>query len=336
MDRIDRRVRRLIRLYPRTWRQRYGEEMTAVLVEQMAESGSSLRLRADVVREAGQERLRDLGLRLGGSGSVDRDRVGVALVYSCLLVFVGLAWGMVSQLHTGVTETQAAGGSTPIVVRMCGDVLSGVLVVALAVGGLAAVRGVIGVIRAVPTTTARGMLGPGLFFVGGLGTLSVVGWTADRAHWFTPAGAALPHAGVANLATLWIRGVVAPITPAWVHPSLFWHMPAGEVIAVLLAPLGCLAMAFGLVRLAFRLPSRSTAPSSRVVLARGVVAVMAVFVIVCGRWLAAPTGGLTGHASLLVPGHTAFGVLMVLVGLTAGAAVGAHAMRLPRRRLGIR
>lgn len=336
MDQVERRVCRLVRLYPRSWRQRYGEEMTAVLIEQIAESGSSLRLRADVVREAGHERLRDVGLRLGGSDPVDRDRAGTAMVYSCLIVFVGLACGMVSQLRTGLTETQASGGSTPDLVRLCGELLSGLLVLALVVCCLAAAGGAIGVIRAVRTTPTKRLLGPGLLFVGGLGTLSVVGWTADRAHWFTPAGAALPHGGGAKLATLWIRGLVAPITPAWVHPSLFAHMPAGELIAVLLAPLGGLALAFGLAGLALRLPGSSTGPRSRVVMARGVVAVMAVYVIVCSRWLAAPTGPGTGHADLLAPGHTAVGVLIVLVLLTVLAAVGAHSMRLPRRRLGIR
>jgi hypothetical protein len=332
MDQVERRVRRLVCLYPRSWRQRYGEEMTAVLNEQMAESGSSLRLRADVVREAGHERLRDVGLRLGGSDPADRVRAGTALVYSCLVVFVGLACGLVSQLRTGLTETRASGGLAPVVVRLCSELLSGLLVLALVVCCLAAARGSIGVIRAVRTTQTKGLLGPGLLFVGGLGTLSIVGWTADRAHWFTPAGAALPHGGGAELATLWIRGVVAPITPAWVHPLLFGHMPAGELIAVLLAPLGCLAMAFGLARLALRLPDSSTAQSSRVAMARGVVTVMAVFVIVCIRWLAAQTRPGAGHADFLVPGHTAVGVLMVLGALTALAAVGAHGMRPPRRR----
>lgn len=336
MDQVERRVRRLVRLYPRSWRQRYGEEMAAVLTEQMAESGSSLRLRADVVRGAGHERLREVGLRLAGSDPVDRVRAGTAMVYSCLIVFVGLACGIVSQLRTGLTETQASGGSTPVVVRVWGELLSGLLVLVLVVCCLAAARGAIGMFRAVRTTAAKRLLGPGLLFVGGLGTLSVVGWTADQAHWFTPAGAALPHGGGAKLATLWIRGVVAPITPAWIHPSLFGHMPAGELIAVLLAPLGCLAMAVGLARLALCLPGSSATPRSRMAMSRGVVTVMAVFVIVCTRWLAAPTASGTEHANLLVPGHTAVGVLMVLVALTALAAVGAHNMRLPRRRLGMR
>ena len=120
--------------------------------------------------------------------------------------------------------------------------------------------------------------------------LSAVGWAADDTSWYTPAGAALPGRGPLHVGTWWIRGLVAPITPVWVHPTMFWRMPGGQLAAVLVAPVACLAAAAALLRTV-----RAIAPSPLgggawdAAFAYAIVTAMAAFVVAAVRWIAAPT-----------------------------------------------
>ena len=52
-DRVRRRVARLVRWYPRSWRERYGDELADVLEQSIAERPRSLRRAADVAPGAG-------------------------------------------------------------------------------------------------------------------------------------------------------------------------------------------------------------------------------------------------------------------------------------------
>ena len=65
---IDRRAERLLRWYPAAWRDRYGEEMTGLIVDMSDGRRLSWRLRADVAAAGARERLRVRGgdARSGG------------------------------------------------------------------------------------------------------------------------------------------------------------------------------------------------------------------------------------------------------------------------------
>jgi hypothetical protein len=78
---------RLMRLYPPSWRARYGEELEALILEMSAGRRVPWRMRADVAGAGGRERLRGLGL--GGDGSPRaRARGGAALVLWAWALFV--------------------------------------------------------------------------------------------------------------------------------------------------------------------------------------------------------------------------------------------------------
>jgi hypothetical protein len=80
-------ARRLLRLYPRAWRERYGEELEALLTDLNENEGLSWRMRVDVARGGLRERLRVCGL---GPGVAPRERAqfGAVLVLWAWVLFV--------------------------------------------------------------------------------------------------------------------------------------------------------------------------------------------------------------------------------------------------------
>ena len=322
-DRSAVRAARLARLYPREWRERFPDFEEALAVE-LAENCRGVY--CDVVGTAVAERLRDIGVIPRGPADVSRS--GLALIYAALVPFAGLALGMWSQLHTGLASLGAA---TPPVLRVSNLLLSvGTLVVLVALP-LAIVLFMADArhIRNDPRKRVARygfVAGPSLAFVGALAVLTVAGWSADRSRWYSPAAAALPYRGPGHLATMWVRGIIATITPAWIHPTLFARMPTGELVAALLAPVAGFIAAAALFRLIARLPLR--APSrANIALAATAFGMMFISVVACARWLLdhpAREGATTLQARTdqLAPGHTGWVVVSMLVVLTIIALVG--------------
>ena len=317
------RAARLVRLYPREWRQRFPD-FEEVLAGEFVENRRGVY--CDVVRTAFAERLRDVGVI--PKRPVDGARSGLALIYAALVPFAGLALGMWSQLHTGLASL---GPATPPVLRASNlSLFIGTLVVlvALPIAILLFAADVPSVRNGTGKRVAsyRLVVRPSLAFVGALAVLTVAGWSADRSGWYSPAAAALPHHGPGLLATLWVRGIIAIISPAWIHPTLFQKMPTGELAAALLAPVAALTGAAALFRLITRLPLRTPRLAS-VLLAATTFGMMFVSVVACGRWLLDhPTREdattLEPHADQLAPGHTGWVVVLMLAALTVVALVG--------------
>jgi hypothetical protein len=322
-DRASRRASRLARLYPRRWREQFPD-FEGVLVQELA--GHPRGVRRDILRAAMVERLREAGVI--PKRPADGVRSGLALIYAALIPFTGLALGMWSQLHTGLAYYTVA---TPVL-RASNLLLTVGALAVLVVLPLAIVLVVADVGRnwsgggSWGLPRYRPLVRPSLAFLGSLGVLTVTGWAADRSHWYSQAAAALPHEGPRQIATLWVRGIVATITPAWIHPTLFAQMPSGELVAVLLAPLAVLAAAGALFRLIVLFPLRS--PSRvNLVLAAGAVGMMFVSVVACGRWLLDHPGreGATvpqAAADPLAPGHTGWVVVILLAALAVTSLVG--------------
>ena len=72
---------RLVRLYPRAWRERYGDELEALIVESSEGGRLHWRTWLDVARAAGRERLRSAGL--GGDAPAAEEARGGALLVMC-------------------------------------------------------------------------------------------------------------------------------------------------------------------------------------------------------------------------------------------------------------
>jgi hypothetical protein len=323
-DRTVRRAARLVWLYPRRWRQQFPD-FVEVLTQEIAEHSPGVR--RDVVRAAVVERLREGGIiSKQPSGQA---RSGLALIYAALVLFAGLAMGMWSQLRTGLASQRVA---APPVLRASELLLTVGMLAVLVVLPFAIVLLATGVWRTRKDAGAvqRGpywpFVRPALTFIGSLAVLTVAGWGADRSGWYSPAAVALPYRGPGHFATLWIRGIIAAITPAWVHPSLLARMPTGELVAALVAPLAALALARAVFRLIVRFPLRAPGRAN-VVLAVSAVGMMLVSVVASVRWLlnhpiregATP---VLARSDQLAPGHTGWVVVLLLAGLGTAALVG--------------
>ena len=77
---------RLLRLYPRSWRLRYGDELEALILDMSGPQRVPWRIRADVAVSGGRERLRAAGL--GGDSADARVRGGASLVLWAWALFV--------------------------------------------------------------------------------------------------------------------------------------------------------------------------------------------------------------------------------------------------------
>jgi hypothetical protein len=319
----DRYAACLARLYPAPWRRQFPDFVEVLKVEL---PGRPLRVTADAVVTSTVERFRSAGVLPTGPG--DRSRSGLAVVVAAMLPFAALSIGMWSQLHTGLA---AQGLGAPVTLK--GTVI--ILAVATTVGLVTATIGVAAIalrwLRSRPcqprgADPKSSITRPVFAFTLSLGALSLSGWLADRSGWYSPAAAGLPHHGAAQLPTLWIRGIVAMITPAWVHPTIFGQMPPGELLATLAAPIATIVATASLVGLVRRLPA---APSRRVEagLAIGAVGTMTLAVGACARWLLIHPGRQGAlprlpSADPLAPGHTGWLVVIALAALTMVAAVG--------------
>lgn len=312
----ERTAGRLFRAYPREWRAQFPD-FASCLQAQLEENDSGVR--RNVLRAAAIERLRASGL-LAKLPS-DRARTGLGLIYGTLVPFVVLALGMASQLRVGI-GSQAA---TSPVLRG-----SDLLMTVAALGALVALPCALVLMAHEGRRGSRRtrLIVPAGVLIAAFATLTLDGWVADRSGWYSPAAAALPSAGISHLLTLWVRGAIAPVTPAWFHPSLFGLMPSGQIFAAFSAPPALLATAASLFVLISRLPLKHAgrADLSLAVLA---FAVMCLSVVASCRWLIAHpdrTGATPAlaRADQIAPGHTGWTVIAGLTMLAVVAMTGLH------------
>lgn len=95
----------LLRWYPKRWRQRYGDELVALMEDTYGEVKVPLSKRRDVLRGAMTEHLRELGLTPGHAGPTERLRSGSLLV-ACgwtLFVIAGSAFAKMTEHWIGAT-----------------------------------------------------------------------------------------------------------------------------------------------------------------------------------------------------------------------------------------
>jgi hypothetical protein len=173
---VDRTSRLLLSLYPAGWRARYGEELEALIVE--ASGGRvTWRVRFDVARAAGRERLRSAGLAGDGPPRA-RMRAGSLLVLYAWALFVVAGIGTQK-----VSEHWQA--STPVAGRSLPSTAFDVLIVGAAIGSALVV---IGIAAALPSAVRflRGggwrcvrrpvLLAGALTFAAALAAVPIVVW----------------------------------------------------------------------------------------------------------------------------------------------------------------
>jgi hypothetical protein len=336
------RAARLLRWYPRGWRDRYGEEFTELLISDIEERPRSAERALDVAHGGVMARLTDAGLvggplpALGGGVVTPQLRyrqVSASLGSLCcvLAVFLTIAAALWSELV--IYRQAAAPLRRPAATALLAtDVISVAMPVLLALALAAALPVLVTLIArflTVGRVRRRALSKPALvlvvcvmyLFIGGRHFEN--GWPGTGGHGsFVPAGLA---------AFEWATSL--SVSAYWAHPvSFFGSFPRPEVYWMGTSPLALAAAVFAAAVIIRRAGLSPRVLAFEVRLAVLACAVMAV-VFGAAAWWVATSGGNRLASELLPPFHAGRIDLACTALLAMMLPVAAQAARVARREL---
>jgi hypothetical protein len=245
---LDRRVARLLRWYPRTWRDRYGDEFAAFLRSELSERPRSPVRTFDVARAGVNARLARAGLTNPGSEDHEHLQAGLATVAGALAVFLAFGTAMWSQLTIGWQWSQPATAATTTAVLVMSATM--VLFTCLAAAAVAPVLA--SAVRQI-RPRASVLVRPSLLCIAGAVLLVVGarhfgnGWPGTGGHHWAHRG--LVPGGVLAFgwaSTLWI-------TSYWAHPAALAAFPRAELWWMATSPVATACVVVGAVKVTRRL-----------------------------------------------------------------------------------
>jgi hypothetical protein len=277
----ERRAARLVCWYPASWRARYGDEFSELLVADMVERPRSWRRNLDAARCGIGSRMADAGLARSSVAPYEQTRAGLATLACATGAFLAFAVAMWSQLGIGWqwSKPDTAGTAAAVLAMTGAMVLFGALAAA------AALPLVWSVVRQFLARRGAPLRWPSAMFLAG-GLLLVVGGRHFENGWPGTGGHAWAHQGLVPggvFAFAW--AATLSVTSYWAHPGALSTFPFSELVWMLLSPV---ALAFLVVATAKTM--RRLELSTRVVhhvsrLAVGACLAMVVFVGGACAWI---------------------------------------------------
>jgi hypothetical protein len=298
MSRAEKRARRLLLSYPRAWRERYGDEFSALLLADIAERPRSWSRALDVARRGGAARL-----GLGGAVHAGARLAVIVCSGSAFVLFGTAVW---AQLAIGWQWSRPATPATSaaIVAMAC---LLGLFAMLAAVG-------IAPVLWAVVTRFAagrgRGLAGPFAVFLAGT-VVAVLGARHFAAGWPGTGGHPWAHqhllpARVAAFA--WAETL--SVTSYWAHPGPLLGFPPDELLWMAASPVALVAAVAGAARMIRRIELSSRVLRFELMLAQVAGGLMVAFVVAVCCWIA--SGG-TGPRDLFHVGAIDFVAVAAMV-----------------------
>jgi len=296
------RAERLLRWYPKTWRSRYGEEFTELLISDIGERPRSWWRTADVIRGGIVARLADAGLCGCAPGAApqaraSQARASLASLACCAAVFLGFGGAMWSQLTIGWqwSEPDTAG------VAVATFVTSGAMLAFAVLAVLAALPVTWSVASRLARGRPPGLLGPSVLFLAGLAIVVAGGrhfgngWPGTGGHPWARQG--LVPGGVAAFS--WASTL--SVSSFWAHPGALAAFPAPELAWMAVSPLAVTCAVAGAATVVRRaeLSPRILAFETR--LGAAACVTMVVFLGGCCAWIAdrSPGPGNLFHAGAI-------------------------------------
>jgi hypothetical protein len=281
----EQRATRLVRWYPKTWRERYGEEFTELLICDITERPRSAARTLDVARGGILARLAMAGLGAWsldtGPDPADRARTSLAWLAGSLAVFLGFGAAMWSQLTIGWQWSAPDTTATRVATIVMSASMAGFVVLAVAAAAP---------ILCSPRIPGR----PALLVLAGATVLVIGarhfgnGWPGTGGHpW---AGRGLVPGGVA--AFCWASTL--SVSSYWAHPGWLSHFPAAELAWMAVSPLAIAAVVAGLVMIIRRSDLSEHALRFEAWVGIAAAAVMVLFLAGCCAWIV--DGGPGPHA----------------------------------------
>ena len=323
------RAARLLRWYPKSWRSRYGDEFTELLMSELSEQPRSWRRSFDVMRSGLAARLSSAGL---GGRMLDPSlqvRASLAALGCAMAGFLVFGTAMWSQLTIGWqwARPDTAATAAAMVVMSC----TMVLFVALAV--LAAIPVAWHALTRLARGQWRGLLGPAALIVGG-GALLVAGSRHFGNGWPGTGGHAWAHQGLVPggvAAVSWSSTL--SISSYWAHPGALSSFPAAEIAWMAVSPVAVVCVVMGAAKALLRLDLSPRTLRYEARLSVAAALGMLVFLGACCAWV---LDGGPGPRNLFHAGAIDLGGLVVMAGALlvayrassrargAGVAVPAH------------
>jgi hypothetical protein len=329
-------VARLLRWYPRTWRDRYGAEFAELLLSDLEERPRSAARTLDVMRGGVLARFASAGLcgfplRSGGAtpGADAADSHVTASLISlgcCAAVFLSFGAAMWSQLTiawqwSGTAGATSVAGAATVATTAAMPVL---LVLAI----LAALPVLFTVAKSLVSRHAKGLRLPSAVLVAAA-TIVVVGGRHFENGWPGTGG----HGGLipGGLAAFeWATSL--SVSSYWGHPGALASFPAAEVAWMAVSPfaLAATVISAAIVVRRTRLSRRVLLFETRLAIAA--CAVMVVFLAGCCCWVATEGQTVFGQPSLF---HAGFIDVAGMVALTLALALAQQAARTAWRGLSL-
>jgi hypothetical protein len=277
----ERHAERLLRCYPRAWRERYGEEFAALLMEEWSERPRCARRTADVMASGLVARLSGAGMTGGLLDCAAQARASLAALVCTLAAFLALGVSMWAQLTIGWQWSAPDTTGTAIAVV----VMTGAVIVFATLAAVAAAPVVWAVLRAFGLRQAQGLGRPMLLIASGLGVVVVGsrhfgnGWPGTGGHPWAHQG--LVPGGVAAFS--WASTL--SVTSYWAHPGALSAFPLTEVAWMIASPMAMITVAVGCAKSVRRAHLSARVLRTEMVLGQLAVGVMVLFVVAAGLWM---------------------------------------------------
>ena len=326
---LERRVRRLLRWYPGSWRARYGEEFAELLLAELSEQPRAWRRTANVARCGIAARLASAGLTGHYAERASGARACLGTLTCSVAVFLTFGTTMWAQLAVG---WQWAPPATATVVAML--VMSASLLFLAALALLAAVPAVWTAVLACRRGQAQKLRQPALLIGAGVLILVLGGrhfgnaWPGTGGHWW-------PHQGLApgGLAAFGWASTLS-VTSYWAHPAALASFPAAELAWMVISPAAMVSLAIGAVQLVRRLELPSPVLRFEAWVGRAATAGMTAFLGGALCWVA--QDGPAPHSLFRAGSIDAAGLAVMAVALATGWQAISRARPVPPHAAGHR
>jgi hypothetical protein len=275
------RATRLLRWYPREWREHYGEEFLELLVDDVEERTHSVDRTLDVARSGLVARLASAGLGGRSLDPADHGRRSLATFACAVSMFLTVAFAIWAQMTVGWQWSAPDTVATTLAM-----VVMSTAVVAIGAACLACMV-------PIAWSAARTLVGqhsweifrPLCLVVAGLAVLMVGthhfanGWPGTGGHPWAHQG--IVPGGVAAYA--WASTLF--LTSYWIHPAALGGFPAGEVGWMLGSPLALGGVVVGLAKLVRRLDLSDRVLRFERIMGSGAAGAMVVFLTGASLWI---------------------------------------------------
>jgi hypothetical protein len=294
----ERQAARLLRWYPASWRDRYGEEFAELLLADLADQPRNWRRSADVAAHGLLARVALTGL----TARAQPPAAQMATLGCALAAFGTLGIAMLAQLATGWQWVSPGSSSVADA-----TVLMTVAAACIAIIGLAAVVPLLGRILLAARQRDGRVIRPACLAVACV-TALIAGARHFQNYWPGTGGTGAEHSLVPGGVAAFGWSSTLSVSSFWVHPALLARFPAAELAWMAASPvIGIMLMVAAAVtvrRLA--LPGGVVRYLSR--LARAACLAAAAFLTGVTIWVAGQGGvgaalfrpGLVDGAELLV------------------------------------